>query len=344
MSVEWPDLLIDLKLLYSSPNDGTRNGGWREGARNTKSLRPYLMVIFYNLFYKTREACTGSTSTTHCVLIWCYYPFPGGDKLTQLEKRAKRRAIRQLHDAVVKNNVSLVEELMCPELDVNFHYGGQTALQLAVLKGFEDICQVLINHEGDVDKANAENNSLLNMAAWKGYSNIVQMLVSHGAELNTSNNYGATSLNTAAYRGYPTITQILIDAGAFIDKPNLRQQTPLFLSCKRGHHSVAKLLIEAGCDLNWSDVERKSPLIAADEKGHSRIVQLLVDSGIFPKIFFILRSKYIQLCNFTIYNYLILKDTEWKFVFQNYYRVSHFIHIFIRGSPHFTFLLLEVRL
>ena len=240
--------------------------------------------IFMARFTRPEGHVPGPLMLRICVFHWCFYPFPGGDKLTQLEKRAKRRAIRQLHDAVVKNNLALVEELMSPELDVDFHYGGQTALQLAVLKGFEDICQVLINHEADVDKAIAENNCLLNMAAWKGYSNIVQMLVSHGAELNTSNSHGSTSLNTAAYRGYPTITQILIDAGAFIDKPNLQQQTPLFVSCKRGHYSVAKLLIEAVCDLNWADVERKSPLFAAAEKGHSRIVQLLVDSGIFPKI------------------------------------------------------------
>ena len=147
--------------------------------------------------------------------------------MSQLEKRAKRRAIRQLHDAVVKNNLSLVEEYMCPDLDVNFHYNGQTALQLAVVNGFEDICQVLINHGADVDKTNAENNCLLNMAAWRGYSNIVQKLVSYDAELNTSNNHGSTSLNTASYRGYPTIAQILIDAGAFIDKPNLKQQNPI---------------------------------------------------------------------------------------------------------------------
>ena len=223
--------------------------------------------------------------------------------MTQLEKRAKRRAIRQLHDAIVQENLSLVEKLMCPELDVNFHYSGQTALQLAVLNGFEDICQVLINHGGDVDKANAENNCLLNMAAWRGYSNVVQMLVSHGAELNTSNNHGSTSLNTAAYRGYPTITQILIDAGAFIDKPNLKQQTPLFVSCKQGHYSVATLLIEAGCDLNWSDAERKSPLIAAAEKGHSRIVQLLVDSGIFLKRSFIFMCTVLIFSN-TLQRYL----------------------------------------
>ena len=228
------------------------------------------------------------TNLIACIVHSNIYLWRWG-KLSQLEKRAKRRAIRQLHDAVNKNDVALVEELINPELDVDFHYSGQTALQIAVLNGFEDVCRILINSGADVDKANAESNNLLNMATWRGYSDIVKLLVSRGAELNMSNNHGSTSLNTAAFKGYPTITQILIDGGAFINKPNLNQQTPLLVSCKQGHYPVAKLLIEGGCDLDWADTERKTPLIAAADRGHSRIVQLLVDAGlstIHPLIIF----------------------------------------------------------
>ncbi len=64
-------------------------------------------------------------------------PFSGEDRQKQYEKRAKRRAIRQLHDAVQKNNILLVKELLNPDLDVNFHYNGQTALQIAVTSGYK---------------------------------------------------------------------------------------------------------------------------------------------------------------------------------------------------------------
>lgn len=205
--------------------------------------------------------------------------FTGALKHSYVEQKEKRKAIRQLHSAVRKDDFSLVKQLMKLDLDVNFHYNDTTALQIAVTEGYEETCRLLINNGADVDKVNEKNDSLVNMATARGFSDIVQLLVSHGAELNVSNSNGSTPLSTSSEKGYPNIAQILIDGGAFIDKPNIKQQTPLLVSCKQGHQSVAKVLVEAGCDLNWQDYDRRSPLIAAAEEGHAKIVRLLVDAS-----------------------------------------------------------------
>ena len=130
------------------------------------------------------------------------------DRNRQYEKRAKRRAIRQLHDAVGKNQLDTVREMLTPDLDVNFHYNGESALQIAVVKGLEEMCKILIAHGADVDKYNAEDNTLLHMAAWNGHAQIVELLVKHEAELDNTNNHGATPLNSAAYRGHAEVNHI----------------------------------------------------------------------------------------------------------------------------------------
>lgn len=58
------------------------------------------------------------------------------------EKRAIRREIRKLHEAVKKNEITKLKDILASEIDVNFHYGGQTALQLAVKQGCFAISEV----------------------------------------------------------------------------------------------------------------------------------------------------------------------------------------------------------
>ena len=122
------------------------------------------------------------------------------DRQRQYEKRAQRRTIRGLHSAIGEGKLDEVGQLLTPDIDVNFHYNQQSALQIAVLKGFLDICELLINHGADVNKQNAEGNTLLNMAVWRGHTAIVALLAKHGADLDVSNNHGSTALATAAYK------------------------------------------------------------------------------------------------------------------------------------------------
>ena len=59
---------------------------------------------------------------------------------------------------------------------------------------------MLVAHGADVNKSNAEDNTLLNMVAWRGYHDITQLLVDNGADVNVYNNHYSTPLNTAAYK------------------------------------------------------------------------------------------------------------------------------------------------
>lgn len=94
--------------------------------------------------------------------------------LAQAEKREKRRIVRALHTAIEKNDKEKVCSLLQThsDLDVNFHYGGQSALQLAVIGGHDLLCEILIKYGSDVDKATVEDNTLVNIAAWHGHHEV----------------------------------------------------------------------------------------------------------------------------------------------------------------------------
>ena len=100
-----------------------------------------------------------SLSSNNCIYIFSILP----EAQQQYEKRATRRKIKQLHTAISEGNKERVLEILNPDVDVNFHYNGESALQIAVCSGNLEICQILIDHGADVDKYNAECNSLLNM-------------------------------------------------------------------------------------------------------------------------------------------------------------------------------------
>jgi len=90
----------------------------------------------------------------------------------QADKREIRKVVRQLHNAVTKNNGAAVRSLILAVADIDFHYNAVTALQIAVKEGFVDMCQILIKWGSDVDQTNIDGDSLLNLAAWRGYEGI----------------------------------------------------------------------------------------------------------------------------------------------------------------------------
>jgi len=199
----------------------------------------------------------------------------------QYEKRVKRHAIRQLHIAIEENNIERVLELITPEIDVNFHYGGQSALQIAVIGGHFNICKVLINNGADVDKCDAQNNSLLNMAVWHNRPDIVNLLISHSAELDVTNLDGRTALNSAAYRGHCKVARSLVSANCLISRPDQNGHTPLITAAQRGHIDVVKVIIAATneVELNYQDIDRHTALIAAASLGYCDVVNVLITAG-----------------------------------------------------------------
>ena len=199
----------------------------------------------------------------------------------QYEKRAKRRAIKTLHAAISEGNKDKVEELLTPDIDVNFFYNQESALQIAVCKGFVDICEILIECGADIDQCNVEDNSLLNMATWRGHFDIALLLVKKGCELNQTNVHGSTALSSAIYKGHADIAAMLIkQENCGIDKPNQRGQTPLNFCCYIGNKEIAHHLISAEADINMPDRQRHTPLITATENDHVELVEMLIDAGI----------------------------------------------------------------
>ncbi|XP_064637949.1 ankyrin repeat domain-containing protein 17-like [Lineus longissimus] len=202
------------------------------------------------------------------------------DRQAEAGKRAIRRTMRNLHDAISKNNLREVMALCSGgNVDVNFHFKGQSALQIAVTKGYFDICAFLINKGADVNQRNAEMNSLLNMACSRGLECIAELLINNGALVDSENDQGMTPLNSCAYEGHSRLTDLLIIACCDPDKANNRGHTPIMTCARHGHLEIATAVINAGCDVDRCDEDLRSPLMVAAEKGCLDFVKMLIISG-----------------------------------------------------------------
>ncbi|XP_074649379.1 uncharacterized protein LOC141904645 [Tubulanus polymorphus] len=198
----------------------------------------------------------------------------------QTAKRAVRRTIRLLHEAIARNDLEEVKSIATENVDVNFHWRGQSALQLAVQKGYYEISAFLVKKGADVNKCNAESNSVLNMACWRGLDSIAELLIVSGADVNLPNEQGSTPLNCCCFKGFTDIARMLIrNKNCDLNTANYKGQTPLMTCVRTGNIEMAEELTEAGCELDKADEDHKTPLIVAAEKGNFDLVRMLVYAG-----------------------------------------------------------------
>ncbi|XP_067672358.1 ankyrin-1-like [Haliotis asinina] len=207
------------------------------------------------------------------------YPRNNGEKISAYEKREIRRRIRKLQDTISENKIELVKEIIAGDIDVDFYYRGQTALQLAVREGHFEICRLLIDKGADVNKTDAEMNSLLNSACWRGHGDIAQLLIENRADVDLCNDNGASPLNVCALKGREDIVRFLIQSNCDLDILNSRGQTALFTSVQQGNIEIMKILLEAGCSKNTSDHSNRTPLILAASQGDVEATCILLQSG-----------------------------------------------------------------
>ncbi|KAL9064791.1 MAG: hypothetical protein Q9161_008646 [Pseudevernia consocians] len=88
------------------------------------------------------------------------------------------------------------------------------ALQAALVKGHDEIVQILLDRGAEIYVRDVYERTALQMASSKGHNQIVEMLLDRGANVNARDDSGNTALHAASYRGHDKIVQILLDRGA----------------------------------------------------------------------------------------------------------------------------------
>lgn len=205
-----------------------------------------------------------------------------------------------LRNAINENNLDKVKEIISNGTDVNLRVQETcigvgpnfyvTPLQLASLRGHDEIVKYLLGKGANVDLKDSDGNPvlvginkisilklLLNagakvndtnsfgetplmLAASFGYKDAVEILLLHGAEVNAKGKDGSTALLYSSKKGYTTITETLIHFGAKIDLPDDKGTTALMWAANYDQLETVKLLISVGADINAKDLDGKTVL------------------------------------------------------------------------------------
>lgn len=161
-----------------------------------------------------------------------------------------------------------------------------SALVAAASEGHLSIVQELISAQADVN-AKSDRRYALASAAGKGFGSIVSLLINNGARVNACGLDG-TALQQASYHGNMDMVTELLDHGADPDLVDGSYGGPLQAAVIGGHHEVAELLLNRGANVNtqcgdvWHyfgvDVSGTA-LAAAVRRADNKMIDFLLSKG-----------------------------------------------------------------
>lgn len=201
-----------------------------------------------------------------------------------------------LIQAVIKEDIELVQELLERGADVNFQDedGGWTPLHNAVQSGRKDIVDLLLLSGADPCRRKKNGATPFIIAGLEGNVELLQLLLSKGANVNESDENGFTAFMEAASYGKVDALRFLYEKGAKVnlgrktkeDQERLRKggATALMDAAQNGHLEVVKVLLdEMGADIKARDNMGRNALIRAfrnsDNSKVEIITRLLLDYG-----------------------------------------------------------------
>ena len=123
---------------------------------------------------------------------------------------------------------------------------GDPALIVALREpSFKVISALLASPLTQVEYRTVNDESALMLASLRGYIDVCKDLIARNADVNKP---GWTPLHYAATGGHSSIVELLLDNHAYIDATSPNASTPLMLAAKYGTIDVVKQLLEAGAD------------------------------------------------------------------------------------------------
>ena len=222
-----------------------------------------------------------------------------------------------LHEAVMANNVEIVETLLSvePKLLELTDNRKWTALHFACQYGKPEVAKVLMEKGANIDAQIDIRRTPLHLAAFEGYPECIEHLLEKGADpniqsegnwtplilaaqegktrcaelllgdprinINLRASNGRNALHSASFYGRVEIAQMLIDKGIECHVPDKDKWTQLHLCCQEKHPDIVKCILNSGkmVDINAKSHNGRTPLHSAALKGSSEAVRLLIDSG-----------------------------------------------------------------
>ncbi len=159
----------------------------------------------------------------------------------------------------------------------------ELVLWWAAQNGHEEVVRLLLLLAGvdnlDLEATDRSKVTPLAIAVDKGHDNICRLLLEHGANIECRDEYLMTPLVIAAVWGWGVIARLLLESGADPHTQSVGEETPLIRAAWVGHKEIARLLLDKGVDPNHKSEIGKAALSYAAQQGHVDIVALLLERG-----------------------------------------------------------------
>jgi len=205
----------------------------------------------------------------------------------------------QLIEAVKNNNIEQTRHLvMMPGFNLNdtsFSSDRLTLLQFAIMHGYNEIVQILINHGADIRTPHGPYSEPPLFTAIHSHNVIaVEALIKKGLDPNDPYKYerdilvyraGISPLMFAAELGTPEIIRLLLENGADINRANRDGVTALMSAALSANRKTAKELLRFRANITLTDAEGWSVLdfatkgIHRDTLRNIKIALLLMKKG-----------------------------------------------------------------
>ena len=164
--------------------------------------------------------------------------------------------------------------------------GGETALILAVVFGYNKCLQLLLEQKPSIDIQDVSGRTALIHAAENGDSESVKMLIDSNAKLNVKDHFGKDALQRSLSGhkdSYEKCFLFLIKAACSINQENKEGNTPLDIATTYNRINIINELIARGVNVNRCK-NNITPLWYAANRGFEDLLKILVDAGADPNI------------------------------------------------------------
>jgi ankyrin repeat protein len=191
-------------------------------------------------------------------------------------------AWRSLHWAVAKGLISLVEELLETErdLDNTDYLGGFTPLLVAATLNRCEIGKMLLAKGADANQGTIAGLSPLQVAITNNYIEFLKLLLAAGVSLNIVDQYGYNPLHMATKYGYREIASLLLEQGADPNSFSGGGHTLVYTAAYYGQLDLVKFWLAQGLGLDSRNQgNNTNPLCAAAYRGHLNLVNFLLAKG-----------------------------------------------------------------
>jgi len=159
---------------------------------------------------------------------------------------------------------------------------GNTLLMLAIANKQFAKAKYLIDLGADLDKKNKLKYTALTNAIINGYLSIAEYLIAKGAKLDIkTGNENNTALIIASTRdkSFTEIALQLINRGAKLNIKNKEGNAPLSFAVRNNNFTLVEYLVEKGADINTVNDQGTTALMVASYNNDIELVEYLVEKG-----------------------------------------------------------------